>query len=394
MALHTYSSSANEGATVPDVVVTTAELGQRTVRRSDFVSCNQAFIDCRTPGSDRKENYAMIGPGVSQSSGQVVNLRLPHGYNIGAAAMPHGITNNLHLHYTAEVFVCTAGEYLLRWGADGTDGELLLKAGDIASVPTWIFRGFTNTGPDDGWMFTVLGMDDTGGIIWGPSVLREAAQHGLHLTADNRLVDTVAGDTLPPESELITPMAQEYIDRLRHYSPEEMRRRVAARDDLVWSDRPFLDSTLPGGGARLSCVIGYGMTEDAHQEPRVFNPHGHNVAWLRAEPGQGVSQHRQHETQTLIVQSGEWEVTLNRTDPVAVRLGPRDILSVPQDAWRTLRNTGDEEGDLLVVNSGDARVRLEWDEEVVKAAADAGLGLDHNGYVAPYALLPRSARRW
>ncbi|UYM24835.1 hypothetical protein NQP46_20520 [Streptomyces albus] len=126
---------------MPDVVVSTAELGQRTVRRSDFVSCNQAFIDCRTPGSDRKENYAMIGPGVSQSSGQFVNLRLPHGYNIGAAAMPHGITNNLHLHYTAEVFVCTAGEYLLRWGADGTEGELLLKAGDIASVPTWIFRG-------------------------------------------------------------------------------------------------------------------------------------------------------------------------------------------------------------------------------------------------------------
>ncbi|WDV31740.1 hypothetical protein OIM90_11775 [Streptomyces sp. AD16] len=34
---------------MPDVVVSTAELGQRTVRRSDFVSCNQAFIDCRTP---------------------------------------------------------------------------------------------------------------------------------------------------------------------------------------------------------------------------------------------------------------------------------------------------------------------------------------------------------
>ncbi|MFH8487528.1 cupin domain-containing protein [Streptomyces longisporoflavus] len=379
---------------MPDVVVSTAELGRRTVRRSDFVSCNQAFIDCRTPGSDRKENYAMIGPGVSQAAGQHVNLRLPHGYNIGAAAMPHGITNNLHLHYTAEVFVCTEGEYLLRWGADGTEGELTLKAGDIASIPTWIFRGFTNTGPDDGWMFTVLGHDHTGGIIWGPSVLREAEGHGLYLTADNQLIDTVAGDEIPPGTDLTEPMTQEYIDRLRHYSVDEMKRRVAAGDELVWSERPFLDSTLPGGGVRLSCVIGYGMTEDLHQEPRVFNPHGHNVAWLRAEPGQGVSLHRQHETQTLIVKDGQWEITLNRTDPVSVRLGPRDMLSVPQDAWRTLRNVGDERGDLMVVNSGDGRVRLEWDEEVSKAAADAGLGIDHNGYVAPYALLPRSARRW
>lgn len=377
-----------------EVVVPSAELERRTIRRSDFVSCDQAFIDCRTPGSDRKENYAMIGPGVSQAAGQYVNLRLPHGFNIGAAAMPHGITNNLHLHYTAEVFVCTEGEYLLRWGADGDEGELTLRAGDIVSVPTWIFRGFTNTGPDSGWLFTVLGMDDTGGIIWGPSVLREAAKHGLRLSADNELIDTAAGDELPAGDDLVEPMRREYIDGLRRYSVEEMRHRVAAGDELRWSERPFIDSTLPGGGARLSCVIGYGMTEDAHQEPRIFNPHGHNAAWLRAEPGQGVSTHRQHESQTLIVKDGTWEVTLNRTDPVTVRLGPRDILSVPPDAWRSLRNTGDERGDLLVVNAGDGRVRLEWDDEVLKSAADAGLGLDHNGYVAPYALLPRSARRW
>ncbi|MGW2339559.1 cupin domain-containing protein [Streptomyces sp. NPDC001661] len=377
-----------------DLVVTTQELEQRTVRRSDFVSCNQAFIDCRTPGSAGKENYAMVGPGVSQSSGQHVNVRLPHGFNIGAAAMPHGVTNNLHLHYTAEVFICTEGEYLLRWGVNGDEGELHLRPGDIASLPTWIFRGFTNTGPDSGWLFTVLGMDDTGGIIWGPSVLREAEGHGLYLTADNELIDTVAGDKAPADTPLIQPMEQEYIDRLRHYTPEQMRRRISTANDLQWSDRPFLDSTLPGGGARLGCVIGYGMTEDLRQEPRVFNPHGHNIAWLRAEPGQGISMHRQQETQTLIVKDGLWEVTLNRTDPVSVRLGPRDILSVPQNAWRTLRNVGDEEGDVLVVNSGDGRVRLEWDDEVAKSAADAGVGLDHNGYVAPYALLPRSARRW
>jgi mannose-6-phosphate isomerase-like protein (cupin superfamily) len=379
---------------MPDAAVTPGELARRTIRSTDFVSCNQAFIDCRTPGSDRKENYAMIGPGVSQAAAQHVNLRDPHGYNIGAAAMPHGITNNLHLHYTAEVFVCTRGEYLLRWGADGTEGELTLRAGDIASVPTWIFRGFTNTGPDDGWMFTVLGMDHTGGIIWGPSVLREAEGHGLHLTADNKLIDTVAGDPLPPAAELTAPMAQHHIDSLTRYSTEEMRRRIAAGDDLAWSEHPFLDSALPGGGARLACVIGYGMTEDRRQEPRIHNPHGHNAAWLRAEPGRGVGLHRQQETQTLIVKDGRWEVTLNRTDPVTVELGPQDMLSVPAGAWRTLRNTGDAEADLLVVNSGDGRVRLEWDEEICKRAAEAGLGLDHNGYVAPYELLPRSARRW
>ena len=44
-----------------DVVVATTELERRTIRRSDWVACNSAFIDCRTPGSDQKENYAFIG---------------------------------------------------------------------------------------------------------------------------------------------------------------------------------------------------------------------------------------------------------------------------------------------------------------------------------------------
>ncbi|TKG72676.1 cupin domain-containing protein [Prauserella endophytica] len=375
------------------VTVTEAEAARRTIRRTDFVSCNQAFIDCRTPGSDRKENYAMIGPGVTQNADQVVNLREPHGYNIGAAAMPTGITNNLHLHFTAEVFYCFRGEFLLRWGADGKDGELVLREGDIASMPTWIFRGFTNIGPDDGWLFTTLGHDDTGGIIWGPSVLREAEGHGLFLTAENQLIDTVAGDEPPEDVELVRPMTDEQIAGLRTYTAEQMRRRVATAADLEYSPAPFLDSTLPGGGAQLALVIGYGMTEDMHQEPRVFNPHGHNVAWLRAEPGQGMLSHRHAETQVLLVKDGEWEVTLNLHDEVTVRLGPWDMLSVPRGAWRALRNSGDDTATMLVINGGDGRVRLEWDAEVVKAAADAGVATDHNGYVAPYALVPRTIGR-
>jgi quercetin dioxygenase-like cupin family protein len=375
------------------ITVSADELARRTIRRSDFVSCNQAFIDCRTPGSDRKENYAMIGPGVTQSANQVINLREAHGYNIGAAAMPNGITNNLHLHFTAEVFLCFRGEYLLRWGADGKEGELLLREGDIASIPTWIFRGFTNVGPDDGWLFTTLGHDDTGGIIWGPSVLREAEGHGLYLSEENQLIDTVAGDELPEGVEPIRPMADEEIAALPSYSIEQMRRRVATQDDLQWCAEPFLDSRLPGGGAELALVIGFGMTEDRHQEPRIYNPHGHNLAWLRAEPGQGMLPHRQHETQVLIVKEGEWEVTLNLHDEVSVRLGPWDMLSVPRDAWRAFRNVGEQTGSMVVVNSGDGRVRLDWDAEVVKAAADEGVAVDHNGYLAPYALVPRPIGR-
>ncbi|TDD86845.1 cupin domain-containing protein [Actinomadura darangshiensis] len=365
------------------------EVRRRTIRRADFVSCDQAFIDCRTPGSDQKQNYAMIGPGVSQSSGQFVNLREPHGFNIGAAAMPNGVTNNLHLHFTAEVFLCFRGEYLLRWGADGTDGELRLREGEVASIPSWTFRGFTNVGPDDGWLFTVLGRDATGGIIWAPSVLREAAGHGLYLTSGNQLVDTVAGDVLPPEDELIPPLTAEQIAQLRVYSAEEMRDRVAGREDLSWSDTPFLDSRLPGGGARLACVIGYGLTQDRFQHPVIGNPHGHTIAWLSGLPGQGVSRHRHGASQVLLARDGEWEVTLNAPgEEVSVRLGPWDMLSVPPGAWRRIRSTGAQDASMVLITGGDGRVCPEWAPEVVDEAAAAGVAVDHDGYLGSAALVP------
>ena len=214
-----------------DVLVEASELERRTVRRSDWVSSNVAFIDCRTPGSDRKSNYAFIGSGVSQNPDQFVNVTELHGFNVGAAGMPNGVTNNLHLHFTAEVFINFGGTFRLRWGVDGKQGEYVSTDGDVISVPTWIFRGFTNEGSDDGILLTVLGQDVTGGIIWGPSVLKDADSYGLHLTADNRLIDTIAGDVLPTDVPLIKPMQQAYIDELTTYSAEEMRSRVIQPGD-------------------------------------------------------------------------------------------------------------------------------------------------------------------
>ncbi len=377
-----------------EVLIPAQELERRTIRRSEWVACNSAFIDCRTPGSDRKENYAFIGSGVSQNADQFINLEEPHGFNLGAAGMPNGITNNLHLHFTAEVFINFGGTFRLRWGVDGKQGEYVSHDGDVISIPTWIFRGFTNEGPDDGILLTVLGRDVTGGIIWGPSVLKEAESYGLHLTADNRLIDTVAGDVVPPDVPLIKPMQQRYIDELTSYSVEEMRGRVIQPGDRRYRPHSFLCSGLPGGNAELSVGIGYGMTEDRRAVPPLHEPHAFNLAWLRAGVGEGLLRHRHDESQVLIVKSGRWRATLNHGDEAqTTELGPQDALSVPAGSWRRLElieaadgaDTGT--GELIVVNSGEGRIRLEWAPEVVEAAFDAGWMLDPNGYLAPVAVM-------
>lgn len=367
--------------------VTVQEIERRTIRRDELVPDRSAFVDTCLPECAGKENYALIGPGVSENPEQVVPVSDPHGFNLGVAAMPHGITNSLHMHFTAEVFSCFRGEWLFRWGVDGAEGETVVRAGDVITMPTWMFRGFTNIGVDDGWMFSTLGMDETGGVVWAPTVLAAAAERGSYLSADNRLIVGAPGEP-PAGVELMAPMPEEEIAKLRSVSPQQMRERLIMPEDLEWSSTPFLDAALPGGGAELALVVGYGITEDRDQAPRVHSPHGFSVAWLRAQPGRGVSRHRHGAAQVLIVKDGRWRVTLNREDPVTTELGPYDSVSVPAGAWRHLESVGDVAGQLVVLTEGDGRVRLEWDEEVRAAARAKGIAHDPNGYLAPSALVP------
>ena len=368
-----------------DVVVTDDQLISRTILRKDLRADRAAFLDTKIPGSENKINYPLIGPGVSENAEQVVPVTEPHGFNLGGAVMPAGVVNNLHLHFTAEVFLCFAGEWQFRWGVDGRDGEAIVKAGDVISIPTWIFRGFTSL-TDDAWLYTALGRDVSGGLIWAPSVIEKSARYGNHLRIDNTLIETAPGE-IPQGVQLRAPLTDAQLSTLRKVSAEQMRERLAQPGDLTWSDAPFLDSTLPGGGAELATVVGYGLTEDRSQAPRLADPHGLTVAWLRARPGQGVNRHRLTESEVLIVKDGRLRVTLNADDPVSVELGPYDTLSVPAGAWRQFDTVGDETVLAAVITSGESRVYIDWDPEVRSAALAQDRALDPNGYVAPASML-------
>lgn len=362
----------------------------RHVKRDDYVSCTVAFIDCKKPGSHLKENYSIIGPGVTSSDEQVVNLPEPHGFNIGAAAMPNGITNNLHVHFTAEVFIVQKGEWTFRWGSNG-ENEFVGREGDILSVPTWIFRGFTNSGPDDGWLFTVLGGDNTGGVIFHPEIIREAADYGLYISNDNTLIDASKGDEVPGEEGRIAPMPDEDVAQLREVSADEMRRRVVTEGDRDF--RPaFIDAALPGCGAEIAPVIGFGLTQNREHAAPITNPHGFSLEWLRLAVGTKVSQFTLPEKMVLIVRSGQVKLTFNDASDVTVDLGLRDTYSIPADAVRSIEALGETAAEMLVVVSGDHRKRPAFANEVIEAARAGGHALDAGGYVAKAALLPEYKR--
>ena len=170
----------------------------RLVRFGELIPCKTAFIDAHTPGSNLKENFTIIGAGVSENPDQHVHINIPHGFNIGAAGQPPKCNNSLHSHRTAEVFFVLFGKWRFFWGINGDAGEVILEKGDIFNIPTGIFRGFENIGETYGMLMAVLGGNDAGGgVIWAPKVLNDAKQHGLILSEKGKIYDTKIGQNLP-----------------------------------------------------------------------------------------------------------------------------------------------------------------------------------------------------
>ena len=304
--------------------------------------------------------------------------------------MPNGVTNNLHMHFTAEVFICWAGTWKLRWGPAGEQGETTFGEGDVATIPPWIFRGFSNVGSDDAYLYTMLGRDVTGGVIWAPSILEKARDTGLVISKDNTLIDllktpNVASDRIMP------PMAAAQIARLRRYTPEEMARRIVKHDTLQWQARPLLDSMLPGGHKEMAPVIGFGLTEDRDMAPPVVNPHGFTLEWMRAQAGNGLLEHRHGNTQAVLVKSGDWELTVNRgAQAHGISIEPGTVVSIPPNAWRALRCVSGP-GEVLLIAGSESRTRIEWSKQVLQDAASAGWAIDPDGYMAPTEVLALAA---
>ena len=192
------------------------------VRYADLRPCKTAFIDAHTPGSNKKENFTIIGSGVSESSDQHVHIKQKPGFNIGAAGQPPGCINSLHSHTTAEVFYVYKGEWRFFWGESGDAGEIIAKEGDLINIPTGMFRAFENVGSEYGMLMAILGGDDAGGgVKWAPKVINDAKDFGLILGEDGLLYDTKEGHSLPDSINPMPILTEEELKNFSEISTED-----------------------------------------------------------------------------------------------------------------------------------------------------------------------------
>ena len=289
--------------------MTPTEMETRIVRYGDLHPCKTAFIDAHTPGSDQKENFTIIGGGVSESPDQHVHIAIPHGFNIGAAGQPPKCRNSLHSHRTAEVFFVLKGRWRFFWGRWGNAGEVVLEEGDIINIPTGIFRGFENIGTDYGMIMAVLGGDDAGGgVIWAPHVIEDAAGHGLILGENGKLYDSKKGQSLP---DGVQPMPLLTEAELKTY-PEPTTADVVPHYVARYWDLMALADKDP------VCVIG--------ENGKLRDKPGFEVALMNRNSA-SEEMHSHPYPSVLMPMRGHWRVTWAGGHAT---LAPGDTMSVPE----------------------------------------------------------------
>jgi quercetin dioxygenase-like cupin family protein len=291
--------------------MTDADMEARIVRYGDLQPCRTAFIDAHTPGSDSKENFTIIGGGVSESPDQHVHIAIPHGFNIGAAGQPPKCRNSLHNHRTAEVFFVLKGRWRFFWGRWGTAGEVVLEEGDIIDIPTNLFRGFENIGIDYGMIMAVLGGDDAGGgVIWAPQVIEDARAHGLVLGDNGKLYDSKKGQTLPDGLKPMPVLSEAELATIPELAPAQVVGGYVRR---------YLDMTaLARAGSPVQVIGEDGMIRDRP---------GFEVAF-HSRDNASAERHSHDRPSVLMPVKGHWKV---EWEGGHATLAPGDTMSVPEN---------------------------------------------------------------
>lgn len=310
---------------------------RRIVRYRDLVPCRDAFIDTRSPGSDRKENFTIIGPGVAENPEQFVHISEPHGFNIGGARQPPGCLNSQHSHETVEVFYVHTGQWRFMTGEHADDGEVRLGPGDLISIPTRLFRGFENVGEDIGFLWAVLGGDDAGHVLWAPYVFDMARDYGLVLLENGSLVDTARGEVVPEGARIMPVTSREQIAALGRADSAQLEacvlRGESVRPGGLFAGEPGVAERLLVGAAPIDW------------------PHGFTIIESRLAAGSALPRHRLDVADVWFVQQGALEIAIGEA---LTRCGPGDTVTVPRHAERAVRNIGEGEAVLVQVRGGDA----------------------------------------
>lgn len=170
------------------------------------------FIDSMLPRHQRM-NYAVIGDTASENPDFSIRRAItePHKYQIGMVWAPPGCGPAWHTHDYVESFFMLTGPWTFYWGNEDdpskVEGEFVLNAWDMISLPAGMYRSFEYTGDEIGWIYAVLeshqvfeGKDP----YWSPQIEEQARAKGYEADASGKMVH-------PPDYEAQKERQSEFL---------------------------------------------------------------------------------------------------------------------------------------------------------------------------------------
>lgn len=363
-----------------------AELMRRIITPSQFVADSSAFVDVQLPRSSGKTSFSFIGAGVTQNEDAPTNLIEAHGFCVGGAGLKPGMINNSHLHYTAEVFVCLSGQWKVSIGLDSAQ-VVAIGPGDIFSVPTWVFRSFENVGTDEGFMYTLLGGDDPGGILWAPHVLKNARETGFVLDEMEKVARL---QDLPAGSKTLLPLSFEDASQVETFSDEEIQARIVRFQNRNWQSNALLSSVISGNDLSVAPIIGFGFNQHRRPQTAVSYPHGFSANWLRLGSGSSTGLHQLQVPAVVLVMNASVDIEFGQGETVQSTVPPGSVVSLPAGQWRNIKNREATPAEVVVAVQGDGRAAVRWDPLVEHAARQEGFAIDAGGCIAALELVNRT----
>ena len=170
------------------------------------------FIDSMLPRHMRM-NYAVIGDTASENPDFDIQraITAPHRYQIGMVWAPPGCGPAWHTHDYVESFFMLTGPWTFYWGneddPDKVEGEFVLNAWDMISLPPGMYRSFEYSGDEIGWIYAVLeahevfeGKDP----YWSPQIEADASKIGYQADDRGKMVH-------PPDYEAQKAAQNEFL---------------------------------------------------------------------------------------------------------------------------------------------------------------------------------------
>ena len=312
-------------------------MNNRIAKFDDLVPSSLPFVEGKLEGHKERRNFSIVGPGVAEDSKQFIKISMAHGYNLGAVIAKPKNGSGLHSHTTAEVFLIYSGSWRFYWGAQGKE-EIILKAGDIISMPTNMFRAFENIGKEDGLIFVVLGADDPGIIAWVPNVLKKAKETGMALLDDNSLIDLTT-NKIPEGKKLLEPISNDELKKFNNYTSNELKKFISK-----FEKRSKYENNLDSGISLIQMLGKQFM--DKSFTPVINQDTGFNLSILRAKKG-SLNDLIFNKPTILFSQKGLWNIQIQNSN---IRLNSKDTFSIPIDTKLNISIDGNEDAYLNCVS--------------------------------------------